>query len=104
MAPLALCGLFPLLPGPAFPALALVCGMLGGYQFPIASQVFFSQGGKRGLGTLYALDLAGSCVGAVLFSAYLIPVFGFYKTGLLAAELNLAPLALAIVASRDRLR
>jgi len=40
-----------------------------------ASRIFCA----RNPGTLYALDLAGSCLGAVLFSVYLIPVFGFLK-------------------------
>ncbi len=95
-APLTLFALLQFSP-PAFlfPALAFVCGMLGGYQFRIASRIFFAD--KTGaLGALYAIDLAGSCLGAILFSAWLIPVFGFFKTAILAAELNLAPLALAI--------
>jgi predicted membrane-bound spermidine synthase len=47
-------------------------------------------------GRLYALDLAGSCLGAVLFSAWLVPVFGFLKTALLAAMVSLAPAAMAL--------
>ena len=54
----------------------MLCGALGGYQFRVASRIFRS-GQGRNLGTLYALDLAGSCAGAILFSVYLIPVFGF---------------------------
>jgi predicted membrane-bound spermidine synthase len=80
-----------------FPALALLCGLLGGYQFPIASRIFFT-GSKHAAGspgTLYALDLAGACLAAVVFSAYLVPVFGFLKTALLTAVVNLAPAALA---------
>jgi spermidine synthase len=98
----------------AFPALALVSGMLGGYQFPVASRIFFgtdSTGQEAGPtwqaeapapllrrpGTLYALDLAGSCLGAVLFSAWLVPVFGFFKTALLSAMVSLAPAAMAVL-------
>ncbi|MBZ5582970.1 MAG: hypothetical protein LAQ30_12365 [Acidobacteriia bacterium] len=96
LAPLALYAILQSSPPASlFPALALLCGMLGGCQFPIASRIFFSSEKYRGLGALYAVDLAGSCLGAVLFSAWLIPVFGFFKTALLAAELNLAPLLLA---------
>ena len=75
--------------------LALGCGVLGGYQFALASRV--SRAARPG--ALYAVDLAGSCAGAILFSLYLIPVFGFFRTSLLAAELNLAPAALAFLAS-----
>jgi len=67
-----------------FPALAFVAGSLCGFEFPVAARVF---GGRAG--TLYALDLAGSCLGALLFSIYLVPVFGFLRTGLLMALVSL---------------
>ena len=73
-----------------FPFLALLCGAVGGYQFRVASRM-----GTHRPGTLYALDLAGSCAGAILFSVYLIPVFGFFRTALLMALVSLAPLAMA---------
>ncbi|MGC2197612.1 MAG: fused MFS/spermidine synthase [Terriglobales bacterium] len=80
----------------AFPLLALLSGLLGGYQFPLASAVFFAgtQTKERSLGSLYALDLLGACLGAVLLSSYVIPVFGFLKTAALMAVVNLAPAAL----------
>ena len=79
----------------AFPGLALLAGMLGGYQFPLASRVYFSDGSRRSAGALYGLDLVGACAGAVALSLYLLPVFGFLKTALLIAVLNLAPAVLA---------
>jgi spermidine synthase len=78
----------------AFPALAALCGMLGGYQFPIATELYLG-GGKTRLGVLYAVDLLGGCAGALVLSAYLIPVFGFWKTAWLSAAVNLAPALLA---------
>ena len=43
-----------------FPALAALCGVLGGYQFPMAARIFLSEAERRrSLGTLYAVDLAG---------------------------------------------
>jgi len=82
-----------------FPVLALLCGLLGGYQFPVASRVFFidSRQEPPRPGTLYALDLAGACVGAVVLSTYLVPVFGFLKTALLSAVVNLAPAVLVLL-------
>ncbi len=79
-----------------FPVLAALCGLLGGFQFPIASRVFLSDADSRGTGTLYALDLAGACAGAMVLSVYWIPVFGFVKTTWLMALVNLAPAALAL--------
>jgi spermidine synthase len=83
-----------------FPALAVLCGLPGGFQFAVASRVYFAQplARGRGIGSLYGLDLAGSCIGAVVFSAYLIPVYGFLRTSLLMALVNVAP-ALAAAAS-----
>jgi len=84
-----------------FPALAFISGMLGGYQFPLASRVYFAgtRDSSRSLGTLYGLDLAGACLGAVVLSAYLVPVFGFLRTALLIAVVDLAPAALAALSA-----
>jgi spermidine synthase len=88
VAPLALCllleKLFTVRSALVFPVLTFLCGLIGGYQFPLANRVFFSgaPAARRGPGTLYALDLAGSCLGAVVFSLWLIPLFGFWATAL----------------------
>jgi len=81
-----------------FPALAALCGMLGGYQFPVATEIYLhddDSSGRSRLGTLYAIDLLGGCAGALVLSGYLIPVFGFWKTAWLSAAVNLAPALLA---------
>jgi spermidine synthase len=81
-----------------FPVLAALCGMLGGYQFPVATEIYLyndDSSGRSRLGTLYAIDLLGGCAGALLLSSYLIPVFGFWKTAWLSAAVNLAPSLLA---------
>jgi spermidine synthase len=81
-----------------FPLLAVLCGLPGGFQFPVASRIYFDRPERRGgsLGSLYGLDLAGSCIGAVVLSAYVIPVYGFMKTSLLLAMVSLAPALLAL--------
>ena len=79
-----------------FPALAALSGLLGGYQFPVATEIYLSDSSARtNLGALYATDLLGGCIGALLVSGYLIPVFGFWKTAWLTAASNLAPALLA---------
>jgi len=87
-----------------FPLLAAACGLLGGFQFPIASRVFFegSRGQGRSPGTLYGLDLVGACLGALLFGTVLIPVFGFHRTAALMAVLNAAPAVVSAVLSRSQ--
>ncbi len=80
-----------------FPLLAVVCGCMGGYQFPVASRIYFAGERASGLGAVYARDLVGACLGAVLVSAYCLPVFGFLKTACLLAILNFFP---ALAAAR----
>jgi spermidine synthase len=103
-APLALCLLMEALPtlraAFVFPVLALLCGLIGGYQFPVASRIYFSERPGRSPGALYALDLAGSCIGALLISAFLIPLFGFRSTALVMAVVCLTPALPAWVGSR----
>jgi spermidine synthase len=80
----------------AFPALAALTGMLGGYQFPLATAMFLGKSsGRRRLGVLYGVDLAGGCVGALVLSGYLIPVFGFWRTAWLCVAVNLPAALLA---------
>jgi spermidine synthase len=80
-----------------FPVLAALSGILGGYQFPMATAIYLHDGsGQRRLGMLYAIDLLGGCAGALVLSGYLIPVFGFWKTAWLCAAVNLAPALLAL--------
>lgn len=78
-----------------FPLLALLAGALGGYQFPVANRIYFAADAPVRPGALYALDLAGAATGALLISAYLVPVFGFLRTGELIAIVNLVPAAMA---------
>ncbi|MDE3188606.1 MAG: fused MFS/spermidine synthase [Acidobacteriota bacterium] len=85
-----------------FPALALLCAIPGGYQFPIATEIYL--GGNRaktGAGTLYALDLLGGCAGALLLAGFSIPLFGFWNTAWLATAVSLAPALLMARASMD---
>lgn len=86
-----------------FPILAALSGILGGYQFPMATEIYLQDcSGRRRLGMLYAIDLLGGCAGALVLSGYLIPVFGFWKTAWLCAAVNLAPALLALMACARR--
>jgi len=88
-----------------FPALALVAGLLGGFQFLLASRAYFGEAAESGRspGVLYALDLAGACAGALALSILLIPVYGFLRTATLMAVLNLAPVVMVAAAGWERL-
>jgi spermidine synthase len=104
VSPLALCLVMEALPmlrtAFVFPVLAFFCGLIGGYQFPVASRIYFSAQSGRSPGALYALDLAGSCFGALLISAFLVPLFGFWRTALVMAVVCLAPALPAWVGAR----
>jgi len=84
-----------------FPALAAIGGALGGFQFVIAAGIFL-RGEREGLGVLYAIDLLGGCVGALVLSTYLIPVYGFWRTAWLGAEINAAGAIMAVLVSLRR--
>ena len=100
--PLLLCGVMPALPPAAFAVLALLGGALGGYQFVVATRVYFAgqDNDRRSAGALYGMDLAGACLGALAFGAWLVPLLGFMNTALLAAAVNLAPATAAALAAR----
>jgi spermidine synthase len=76
-----------------FPVLAAAGGAIGGYQFAVASRLYFAGPEDRGrsLGALYAIDLAGACLGALAISTYLVPVFGFLRTAVAISLVCLAP-------------
>ena len=112
--PLALCGVFTelgkvnsaggqwLASQVLFPALAFAAGLLGGFEFLLASRVYFAGHTKPASspGILYALDLVGACAGALALSVLLIPIYGFLRTATLMAVVNLVPGALAAAAGR----
>ncbi len=100
VAPLAIYAAMPHLPAPLFATAAILSGALGGFEFALASRLFFRARAGCNPGTLYALDLAGAAAGALLLSVYLIPMFGFLRTAGLLAIANAAPALLAVLARR----
>ena len=88
-----------------FPLMALLAGTLGGYQFGVATEVFLidPDAAPSRMGTLYGVDLLGACVGSLTVSAFLLPLFGFFKTAQLIALVNLIPAILALSVARSGL-
>jgi spermidine synthase len=62
-----------------FPLLALLAGSLGGMAFPLAAALRRADDG-RVAGVLYAADLIGGGIGALLSVVVLVPVFGVQQT------------------------
>ena len=85
-----------------FPAIAVVSGGLGGFQFQVAGRLYFGGGNEpeKSPGAVYALDITGACFGALLISVYLLPVFGFLNTAIVLALVNAAPVIVARFTNR----
>lgn len=86
-----------------FPFLPIVAGFIGGFQFPLANKICLKENAKVGriAGLSYGLDLLGSCLGALLTGAILIPVLGITKTCLLVAGMNFAVLVILLLFLRN---
>ena len=48
------------------------------------------------MGILYGVDLAGACLGTLVLSAFLLPLFGFLKAAAFVAIVNLVAALLAV--------
>jgi len=64
----------PAMAGLAFGVMAVAAGAASGLLFPLAAAL--RQEGGASAGTLYGLDLFGSCLGALAVSSVLVPTFG----------------------------
>jgi len=67
-------GAVPELAAVVFSAIALLAGLVGGLQFPLAAALH-STGGTSA-GALYGFDLLGSCLGALGVSSVMVPLVG----------------------------
>ncbi|MBC7187116.1 MAG: fused MFS/spermidine synthase [Calditrichaeota bacterium] len=86
------------------PLLLLATGALGGFQFPLANDLFAKAGTRveGTAGTMYALDLLGASVGALVAAAIAIPVLGLPLTTVSLAFLNLSALVAVALSLRRR--
>jgi spermidine synthase len=108
--PMALSGLYTSVSAPlalaSLPGVLLflnaVAGFLVGAEFPLANKIWLKRKGSHGGGALYAADLIGAFLGAILVSVVLIPVLGIRDTCLLAALLKLGSLSLVAAFLRSR--
>ena len=71
-------------------------GLAAGAVFPFANRLYLGKGGGERLGSIYAADLWGSAVGALLTAGFLIPIWGVLQTLALLGAVNilLVPLLL----------
>jgi len=88
----------------AFPFIfiLIICGFLGGFQFALGNHMFFKfkKSVSKTAGFLYCMDLLGSAGGALLTSAFFIPILGINKTLIILAFLNLSGFILLKISLR----
>ena len=79
--------------------LNVLAGFLVGAQFPVANRMWLQdrESLRGSAGVLYACDLVGAFLGAVVVSVALVPALGILDTCLLVAMLKLGSLALVAV-------
>jgi hypothetical protein len=83
-----------------FPCLALLCGIPGGMQFALATRSQEmgnpdkSHPASGNAALLYALDLLGGCLAALLLAGFIVPLYGFWNAAWLAGAVNLLPILL----------
>lgn len=92
--------------GSIFAFFPIVAGFIGGLQFPLANKICLASAEKVGrtAGLIYGLDLLGSCGGAFLAGAFLIPVLGIFHACLWVAMLNGAVFILLLISLGKRSR
>ncbi|MFH1753350.1 MAG: hypothetical protein ABH875_04125 [Candidatus Omnitrophota bacterium] len=85
-----------------FPSLPVIAGFIGGLQFPLGGRICLANipdPGKAGA-LAYAVDLIGACAGAVLVSAFLMPVLGIFQTCAAVGLLNFSVLLVLFINRR----
>lgn len=82
---------------PLFSLSVFGIGWLGGYHFPQISRLYYETGGKhRNPGIIYGMDLLGGLLSALILSAFVIPLLGYYISAWLIAAVNLPAMILLI--------
>jgi len=73
-----------------FTLLPFIAGFVGGLQYPIANKIYLNKKNiiPESAGMTYASDLLGSSIGAILISAFLIPLTGIYGTCFIVTFIN----------------
>ena len=70
-----------------FLLLAAAIGALVGFEYPVANKLYLEQRDHQA-GTIYGVDLMGSCLGALLAGVWMLPVLGITGTMIVLIVLN----------------
>ena len=83
-------------------------GFVGGFQYPLAVHLYYSLGKTKpktvseSAGFLYAVDILGATIGALITGAVLIPLIGINSVAFLCAGINVAVLLLLLTVSVNK--
>lgn len=85
-----------------FSILLLVAGLLNGLSFPISSGflMVLSMRADQSAGFVYSGELIGACVGAVLASVVMVPIWGMIIGSLVAACANFSAMVVLLISRR----
>jgi spermidine synthase len=85
-----------------FICLPAIAGFVGGLQFPLAGRLCIARNSKIGnaAGVIYASDMIGSSLGALIISVLSIPILGIMETCIAISLMNL-PVLISLVRSRE---
>ena len=84
----------------AFLGMALWAGLTAGMAFPFANRLYLAKDEGDRLGSVYAADLRGSALGALLTAGFFIPIWGVPQTLMLLGAVNVL-LALLLLFRKD---
>ncbi|MCK5492571.1 MAG: hypothetical protein KAJ14_05625, partial [Candidatus Omnitrophica bacterium] len=88
-----------------FAVLPVIAGFVGGFQYPLALHLCYSLSKKKSkttsesAGFLYAIDVLGATIGALITGTILIPLVGINAVAFLCAGINTAVFLLLLPVS-----
>ncbi|MBA7601071.1 Polyamine aminopropyltransferase [subsurface metagenome] len=93
---------FPIPGEVPFSFLNLLVGFLTGLEFTLASKIYLQKDGRVAgtVGSLYAIDLMGSILGALFAAVLFIPLLGLINTCLVAGMFNLTTFICLLTAQK----
>ena len=83
-----------------FAAVTATAGLINGIDFPVAAACYTSvhRQPEKSAGVIYAVELFGACISAVMASTVVVPIFGIGASFLIAAGVSIIACILLLIA------
>ncbi len=72
-------------------------GAIGGLGFLLNSEIYFSAASGSNPGILYGLDLSGALISSLIFTTFILPIYGFWKSAVFIGVFNLIAMLVFLV-------